>query len=198
MKNQSLNQLAELAYKTLEEYILYNHIAFIRAGLVICDEEHFKGFKIDPSLMEESQGLYVEIIFKNKSIMYGHTLNRHYSIAQETIELVSQGFILAQEKDADLTLKDLSIKIHVLKKNTQMECNQEKFSQVFNSIKENNKNTNLCVKCTRQTQSSIYFIQETDALENNCNFVKKLAQETNLLNDETALFEIFSYETIEI
>lgn len=54
-------QIALLAKLSAETYIKYKRTPIVRNGIVICDQEGFKGFVLDKSLLERSKGCFVSI-----------------------------------------------------------------------------------------------------------------------------------------
>jgi AmmeMemoRadiSam system protein A/AmmeMemoRadiSam system protein B len=55
------DEYVKLARATIEEYTRYNATPIVRAGCVICDEEHFKGEHLSESLLKSRAGTFVSL-----------------------------------------------------------------------------------------------------------------------------------------
>lgn len=66
---QLKEEITKLAKITAEEYIQWNKTPLVRAGFVICDEEHFRGMKLSKELVETKCACYV--LVKKEGILRG-------------------------------------------------------------------------------------------------------------------------------
>lgn len=63
------DEITKLARAAAEEYILWNKTPLVRAGFVICDEEHFRGMKLSEGIVDSRGGCYV--LVKKNGILRG-------------------------------------------------------------------------------------------------------------------------------
>lgn len=75
-----------LAMCAVEEYVCWNKTPLVRADCVICDEVHFKGFKLRKELLQNRFGVCVQLTKKNELRGYGITIKEtKKTLAEEII-----------------------------------------------------------------------------------------------------------------
>lgn len=60
------DEYVQIASSAAEEYIRWNKKPVVRGGCLVCDEEHFKGRRLEKKLLEKRAGVYVTIMSSGK------------------------------------------------------------------------------------------------------------------------------------
>lgn len=148
-------EIIRIVDSTVRTSCIYNKKPWLQNGIIICDEEHFEGFKPSPLLLQTKAAVYVWIMelagnrnFPLRGVM-GTSFPRRESLAQE---LIDSAFSAAHQdaEHEEITEKDLEKLIYSV---DIIQCNWQEINFTSKNIEDFDLNKQILKveKNSRQT-----------------------------------------------
>lgn len=193
-------EILKVIQKTIEEISLYKRTPFVRSGLIICDEEHFKGWKLSQPLLNSPTGLFLNI-YKNEKLrgQSGFLFTKDPTLTEALIRIAKSAAFQDPNFDpmAPEELNDLTFELFILDSKNKMELylNQFETKTTQDKIQKINMPLTLIIEQDYKRQISLPQNENQPNSQNLKNIktrLEKLQNESDFLKSapETQLFII--------
>lgn len=108
MKSLDPQETFRIIKSTIEEYSKYQRLPFVRSGLIICDEEHFRGWKLSKEYLSAPCPMYLNIE-KNSKLRgaTGFIRTKEENLAEALIK-AAKGAAFQDPRFSQVTPQELS------------------------------------------------------------------------------------------
>lgn len=136
--SQEIQETLRIIQNTINEYSNYNKIPFVRSGLIICDEEHFKGWKLSPTFLKSPCPMYLNIKKNNQNRgISGFLRTKEENLAEALIK-VSKGAAFQDPNFPQIQpeeLENLSYTLYLLSNIPSLELTKDEILKFMDTPK---------------------------------------------------------------